>query len=99
MSAAKHSPGPWHWSDRSLRCPNSQNVSIILDDDGGMVYRDSPIEAFSAELDANRHLIAAAPELLESAKQALHYMRLHKYADQAWADDLEAAIAKAEGRA
>lgn len=37
-------------------------------------------------------------ELLQAAKAALHYMRLHKYADQAWADDLERAIAKAEGR-
>lgn len=36
---------------------------------------------------------AAVPELLKAASAALHYMRLHKYADQTWADDLEAAIA------
>lgn len=30
-----------------------------------------------------------------AASAALHYMRLHNYADQAWADDLEAAIAAA----
>lgn len=36
---------------------------------------------------------SAAPGLLAAARAALHYMRLHKYADQAWADDLEAAIA------
>ena len=43
-------------------------------------------------------MIAALPDLLSAAKAALHYMRLHKYADQAWADDLAAAIAKAEAR-
>ncbi len=47
---------------------------------------------------SNARLIAAAPDLLEASKAALEYMRLHKYADQAWADDLEWAIAKAEGR-
>ena len=45
--------------------------------------------------DADAKLIAAAPGLLAAARAALHYMRLHKYADQAWADDLEAAIAAA----
>ena len=44
---------------------------------------------------ADAKLIAAAPELLNAASAALHYMRLHQYADQAWADDLEAAIAAA----
>ncbi len=33
-------------------------------------------------------------DLIEAAKSALHYMRLHKYADQAWADDVEAALRK-----
>lgn len=49
----------------------------------------------SGDVVANARLIAAAPELLRAAIAALHYMRLHKYADQAWADDLEAAIAAA----
>ena len=34
-------------------------------------------------------------ELRIAAQAALHYMRLHKYADQAWADDLEAALDQA----
>lgn len=43
-----------------------------------------------------RNLAAAAPELLAAAKAALHYMRLHKYADREWADGLAAAIYAAE---
>lgn len=50
---------------------------------------------FQPNRDADARLIAAAPELLKAASAALHYMRLHKYADQVWADDLEAAIAAA----
>jgi hypothetical protein len=38
---------------------------------------------------------AKAAESHYAARAALHYMLLHKYADQAWADDLEAAIAAA----
>lgn len=40
--------------------------------------------------------VAVPRGLLQAARNALHYMRLHKYADQAWADDLEAAIVKAD---
>lgn len=40
-------------------------------------------------------LMAAAPELLDAASKALKYMRAHKYADKALADDLESAIRKA----
>ncbi len=47
--------------------------------------------------EANASLIEAAPDLLIAGKNALSYMRLHKYADQAWADDLEKAINKASG--
>jgi len=39
---------------------------------------------------------AGAPDLLTAARAALQYMRMHKYADQAWADDLESAIAASE---
>lgn len=56
---------------------------------------DGGSRARRANRDADAKLIAAAPGLLAAARAALHYMRLHKYADQAWADDLEAAIAAA----
>lgn len=40
---------------------------------------------------------AAVAELIEKSAAALHYMRLHKYADQAWADDLAEALARVRG--
>jgi hypothetical protein len=52
------------------------------------------------EREANARLVAAAPDLLEAAKQALQV-----FVDQGWDDDLsaakslKAAIAKAEGKA
>ena len=38
--------------------------------------------------------IARLRKVEKAAQAALNYMRLHKYADQAWADDLEAALNK-----
>ena len=46
---------------------------------------------------ADARLITNAPKLYQAASEALDYMRLHKYADQAWADDLETALANARG--
>jgi len=50
------------------------------------VQRDALIEAR-----------AAVAELIETSAAALQYMRLHRYADQAWADDLAAALARVQG--
>lgn len=82
-------PGPWFYDDTNrLRIAiNSESASIA-----SIPYLDD-------EARANARLIAAAPDLMEAAKNALHYMRLHRYADQAWADDLEAAVRKATGEA
>jgi hypothetical protein len=76
-------PGPWHISEHT-----EGSSALIYDADGFEVAR-----VCYPNRDANARLIAAAPELLKAASAALHYMRLHKYADQAWADDLAAAIA------
>ena len=80
-----HRPGPWHVSEHT-----EGSEALIYDADGFEVAR-----VCYPNRNADAKLIAAAPELLQSARAALHYMRLHKYADQAWADDLEAAIAAA----
>lgn len=47
--------------------------------------------------DALTEARAAVAELIEKSAVALHYMRLHKYADQAWADDLAEALARVQG--
>lgn len=41
--------------------------------------------------------VAAVARLIETSAAALQYMRLHQYADQAWADDLAAALARVQG--
>lgn len=93
MSA--HTPGTWHaiqyqrssaWRVTTTPLQASGDIANIL---AGLAARTD------AEVRANAKLIAAAPKLLEAAQNALHYMRLHKYADKAWADDLEAAIQEA----
>lgn len=82
---AAHRQGPWH-------------VSEYTDGRDALVYDEYGFEVARVcypNRDADAKLIAAAPGLLAAARAALHYMRLHKYADQAWANDLEAAIAAA----
>lgn len=74
--------GNWHVSGYT-----DSRDALVYDADGFEVAR-----VCYPNRDADARLIAAAPELLAAARAALHYMRLHKYADQAWADDLESAI-------
>lgn len=80
-----HRQGKWHVSEHT-----DGRDALVYDADGFEVAR-----VCYPNRDADARLIAVAPELLAAAQAALHYMRLHKYADQAWADDLEAAITQA----
>lgn len=80
-----HRQGAWHVSERT-----DGRDALIYDVDGFEVAR-----VCYPNRDADARLIAAAPDLLKAARAALHYMRLHKYADQVWANDLESAIEKA----
>ena len=93
-----HTPGPWELAheQHSRYCHvNSVDWGMFA----SVVVRMQGMDCDCPEGLANARLIAAAPELLEAAEKALHYMRLHKYADQAWADDLASAISKARGTA
>lgn len=91
-----HTPGPWKLVP--AKRPSYRFVSANeWNKFARVVVHMEDNESDSKEGVANAHLIAAAPELLEAAEKALHYMRLHKYADQAWADDLASAIKKARG--
>ena len=74
MSAA-HTPGPWHWlTDRRLQPvvhdPDQSAVHTILSEDGCFGYLGSDLDATIAEDEANRRLIAAAPDLLDAAQAA-----------------------------
>ena len=83
--AMAHRQGAWRVSEHT-----DGRDALIYDVDGFEVAR-----VCYPNRDADARLIAAAPDLLKAARAALHYMRLHKYADQAFANDLESAIAKA----
>jgi hypothetical protein len=84
----KHTPGPWHVDYAQGIIAADGTVVAYVESD----HSDTPTP------DGN--LIAAAPDLLEAAKQALQV-----FVDQRWDDDLsaakslKAAIAKAEGKA
>lgn len=68
MSEAKHTPGPWHWTDHI-----SPHISIYAG--GGntpIVQLTEPFYRDSAGVGvANAALITAAPELLAACKAAL----------------------------
>jgi hypothetical protein len=109
MSTAKHTPGPWHWPhDSNSLCPvnpdpEHSTVSEILYAEGGHGFLGRSNNDTLAELEADRRLIAAAPELLASlrevltiAQQCIDTSRLIRCERQALAD-AEAAIAKATG--
>lgn len=102
--SARHTPGPWQWDGHTLRPvepdPSKSHVYSILDADGGYGFfgRDDISEVL-AELDADRALIAAAPELLAASSYALEVLNRNrgKQARLRAIERLQAAIAKAPG--
>ena len=86
MSETKHTPGPWE-----IAPIESGDKDIIIVEPGvALDYDDVDPE----EQEANAHLIASAPELLEALKIALvHLPELPIICEK-----IDRAIAKAEGR-
>lgn len=89
---SKHTPGPWTVEPPSDQTPH---IWITAPTSSGVAkietcnYDDGQGERLTDEDFANARLIAAAPDMLA----ALKYARSHGFIDQ-----VEAAIAKAEGR-
>ncbi len=84
-----HTPGPW----RTHLVDSTSVVDATGDEVAWMqgAYKtDSDVE----RMEANARLIAAAPDLLEALKQ----VRLHSAMPHTLREQIEAAIAKAEGR-
>ena len=76
MNAA-HTPGPWHWDGQNLRPVNDDDkVRTILDESGGMVYRALPVGAACAQIEADKLLIAAAPELLDALSKLVEDLEM-----------------------
>lgn len=70
----KHTPGPWHWEHGDYLKPDESSpagIAVVLEFDGCRVERDCDIEAMQAEIEANKRLIGAAPELLQALQEIL----------------------------
>lgn len=88
----EHTPGPWTIRDdaphvKLIRCESEHVTVAVLQDEA------NPGEESLATLRADARLIAAAPELLGAAKEALKFAT----PTSPLADMLRAAIAKATG--
>ena len=101
-----HTPGPWEWLEdkfnggysglvaprtgEEVLFPNHRNEG----DDGDAWFEDFPNEA-------NAHLIAAAPQLLEALETAMSYLESFKNEWQEGEDllytTMQAALKKAKG--
>lgn len=95
MSEVKHTSGPWSF-DRGSDC------YTIKDATGNSIMGDAQYYPWAPEKDADWHLIAAAPELLESCRQLSNmlraaYMELGMQASGKRWDAAQAAIKKALG--
>lgn len=97
-----HTPGPWR-AEYATTLPGE--TVLIWGADESVVLRygqpstkgDRPNLLTKRGL-ANARLIAAAPELLALVKESFDWA-CNENNDQQWIDRLDAAIAKAEGRA
>lgn len=65
----KHSPAPWRCHDKR---PNCSGYSIVGNDGQYIAFCGDSDEL--SPIDANAHLIAAAPELLESLRELVSAM-------------------------
>lgn len=105
MSAAQHTPGPWHWDGNPCNYDKEQEAPWLVDASDSF----PPIlgGTITCQLDADARLIAAAPELLKTLsktlktiEEALAYGYLPAGTEQeleTQAAEIRAAIAKATG--
>lgn len=91
-----HTPGPWQFYE----LPNHQGSDGLgyirtVPEDGLEIAHHGDIGRSWSENVANAHLIAAAPDLLESLRALLEAIGGEESTD-VWCVDARAAIAKAE---
>lgn len=95
MIPTKHTPGTWEaWKSSN----GIWTVRSVYSDDQGRRCTAWPAvcDAAAQDNEANAHLIAAAPEMLEALYAALPYIEA---ADAKVTAQVKKAIEKAEGRA
>jgi hypothetical protein len=95
----KHMPGPWRTDKRA----HDDETVVVLGDDGWLLI-DIPAtlgsETGKARREANAHLIAAAPDLLEALEKIVTCCRVDRELSpdvEFWLPKAEAAIRKAKG--
>lgn len=86
----KHTPGHWFALEKS-----GPNVARVVSEEGNNIAFLSAMNGCSKD---DCHLIAAAPDLLEAAWQALGSLKALGAEKGHASDALRAAIARAEGR-
>lgn len=89
----KHSPAPWRCHDKR---PNCSGYSIVGNDGQYIGFVGDSDEL--SPIDANAHLIAAAPELLEQLIRLRNKIASYKPDDDDDLDIVDAVIAKALGQ-
>lgn len=106
MSETKHTPGPWSWSrydfrdgfhglysgDTPVIYPQHENHG---DDGDAWFSTDEDYYGETALREADAHLIAAAPDLLEALQELLPLWS--SGIDEPWVQRAHEAIAKATG--
>ena len=97
MTDTKHTPGPWVWEhwQMGLTAQNGTSVLAYYDYEGMSLHGKT-----EDEHEANAHLIAAAPDLLEALEAIVATWDGPKY-NHFMADNIDlarAAIAKAKGQ-
>lgn len=103
----KHTPGPWnHGTFTKHEGTYDRQWFYVRSLKGGTDVAHLPVQVSKlfAEQEANARLIGAAPELLEVARTALGALQARSETRQKWTvkdqqtfEQLEVAIAKAEG--
>jgi hypothetical protein len=95
MSESKHTPGPWVWNEGYCGLSSADGHPVLPYAD----YENMWLPSYDAQGRADGHLIAAAPDLLAACWAARAYVASHTH-DSAGErlKQIEAAIAKAEGR-
>ena len=99
---AAHTPGPWNCNHSSA----SGHDIVCSENSPTDVCVISWWDKTTGEIDANAHLIAAAPQLLEALQTTAANLRSWKAANgggiktfDSWLEVVEEAIAKAKGGA
>ena len=91
MKKLKHTKGPW-----LVSTIDGEDCLMVGGGDGSEVVADIRTHWPDAQVEANAHLIASAPELLEALRAALRCIDGTMYEHEE--EKMLAAIAHAEGR-